>query len=332
MSEKSTLKDAGAGFHTTLTREIRPIRNWHEWLARWQEAETMEEMLGLLHVGFNASLERGAIWEKTYDKIDRLTFYFTIADGWADSYLLKISEDENKEYQVGYDQDGHVIRESLRKLRHQVARKAFDILCSTNFFRTELLDSENCRGYESRIKWEEMITSERLFPVIQNFFRAERGLFGDRIEIRNLSRWDDKRSHNEQQAVNFLLNLAKFVWEWREYEIPSWYTSEQKDEMKMRNVEMRSRLDSAKPWMVEVLAQLGRLDVLRKWILKLDEVCLTKLKEIALRNKLETYRQYSVIKDRPVATLDEACYVGSKAAWFLKEHETTKSKGCTCGV
>lgn len=34
--------------------------------------------------------------------------------------------------------------------------------------------------------------------------------------------------------------------------------------------------------------------------------------------------RHPVLNDRPVATLDEACYVGSMTAWFLEEYELRK--------
>jgi hypothetical protein len=73
--------------------------------------------------------------------------------------------------------------------------------------------------------------------------------------------------------------------------------------------------------MIEVLAQLDRLDILKKWLLELDAACLAKLKEIAFRNKLDKYERD---EERNVATLDEACYLGSKSAWLLKEYELKK--------
>jgi hypothetical protein len=74
--------------------------------------------------------------------------------------------------------------------------------------------------------------------------------------------------------------------------------------------------------MVEVLVALGRLEVLRKYLLELLEPdpCLAKLKEIALREHFSNHHNL-VREDRPVASLDEACYLGSEAAWLLKEYE-----------
>jgi hypothetical protein len=315
----NTKKDemAVVPIHTSLTREVRPDRNFCELIERcWQTATTLGDMEGVLHRGYQVSLGKSAYGEKEYDEIDRHTFYLTIADGWEDYDLLELPTDGNKEYTVGYDSCGNVIKKSPCGLRQQLARKAFDMLCLNFFKKVELL-VDGRHGKEFNKDWEGVIASERLFSIIQNFFRAEKGRSGE-VRIRNLSRRDDKRSHNEEQAVNFLVNLAKFIWGWKEYEIESW--SNNKKEEKKWNVEMRSRLDASKPWMVEVLIGLGRLFILRKWMLELDKACLDKIKEIALRSEFSEY-QGPVWEDRPVASLDEACYLDSGGAWFLKEHE-----------
>ena len=298
--------------HTLFTREIRPIYNWHEWLARWQAAEDLQSMEGLLHVGFTVSLEQRQYNEKKYGWVDRYLFYFTIADGWADDYLLELPSDGDTTYAFGRDSHGNMTWKRRCELRQQLARKAFDLLC-LNFFKTEL----EIHRDQSYGDWEEMIISEQLFPVIQNFFRIEKDRFSDGMRIRNLSRRDE-RSHNEQQAVSFLLSLAKFIWEEKE---PRGYRhGSDEDKPNKHFIETRARVDTAKPWMIEVLAKLDRLGVLRRWVLELDKTCLAKLKEIALRSELSKYR-HPVAKNRLAATLDEARYIGSKAAWFLAEHE-----------
>ena len=58
-----------------LEREIRPLRNWCEWLGCWQIVVSVEEMFGLLHCGFNVPLRRGEYGEAEYDEIDRFIFY-----------------------------------------------------------------------------------------------------------------------------------------------------------------------------------------------------------------------------------------------------------------
>ena len=315
-------EEKGPIIHNLLSREIRPIRNWHEFLERWQAATTLEEMLGLLHAGLSVPLERYQYGEKEYDRVDRVMFYFAIAGGWADNDLLKMPADGEGKCPFGRDERSNTIYKTASELRQVVALKAFNMLCM-NFFRAEF-EGGGRDGRWFGDFWEEEVASDRLFSTILIFFRAEEDRF-DRVRIRNLSRRSEP-SHNEELARNFLLNLARFIWGWREKEIHSYYKEDEKEAVKKRNTKTRARLDAAKPWMVEVLEQLDRFDLLREWALTLDKPCLAKLKEIAFRSELSQH-SHPVAKDRGVATLDEACYVGSPAAWFLKKRELKISEG-----
>jgi len=322
-NDESTLKKEDANFYQESLWEIRTIRNFCEWVSLWQKSETKEQKLGLLHVGFIVSLQRFSIFEKKYDEIDRLIPYFAIANGWDDDCLLELLEDGSKKYFVGYDKLGSRITKMPKELRQEVARKAFNMLCLNYFSKVELMVSGR-RGDEFARDWEEAITSERLFPVIQNFFMVQKGIL-NKIEIRNLSSGKERRSHNEQQAVEFLLNLARFIWGRKKLSEPYYPNKDEEKKYRKYLSELCVRIDLAKPWMIEILNYIDRLDVLQKWMLDLDETCLKKLKEIALRNELSEYdHSHFVKKSRPVANLDEACYVGSRAAWFLKEHELKK--------
>jgi hypothetical protein len=304
-------------FHTTLTREIRPDLSWHELIKSWQRAATLGDMLGILYRGFDVKMA-GSNWfdEPKYDDIDRLTFYFTIADGWNDERLLELPVDDGLKYYMGFDRHRGMVKDkSPAQLRQMLARKAFDVLCSSEFFKTELMSSENCRGKEYNEVWIETITSTRLFPVIQNFFRIN-----EQGKIRNLTWWNEKRPHSEIIAIDFLLNLAQFIFDWQERDTDFRYSNDEKKEIEKQDAEIRSRLDKSRPWMVEILSELDRLDILQKRIFKLDQESLKKLEEIAMRSKFSEYRS-PVLEDRLAITLNEACYLGSKTAWLLKEHE-----------
>lgn len=305
--------------HPLFTREIRPLRNWHEWLSRWDAAVSMEEMLGLLHVGFAVSLGRREHGEKEYHCIDRLIFYFSIADGWEDHALLKPPGENHWNFP---DYNSLYERGLLpSQLRQKIARKAFDTLCLA-FFK-EVFSEDRYSGDDFKDGWKKTIVSERLFPVIQNFFMAKKGLYGNSVVIRNLSRWQwEGRSHNERLAARFLLALARSIWDWGEPHEPYYSSDEQEEKFRKESAARRSRIDASKPWLVEVLSCLDKLDLLskREWLIELDKPCLAKLKEIALRKELLGARHH-VVESRLVATVDEALYAGSKAAMLLKEYE-----------
>lgn len=302
--------------HNLSTREVRPIHNWHEWLERWLKAVTLEEMIGLLHAGLTAPLEKIGYTEPEYNQSGRLSFYFSIADGWANEDSLRSSKDKDKEYDLGYDYSGCRILKTPSQLRQQVASKAFDMLC-INFFKKVSLS----KGHkESRSNWESLITSEKFFSMIQHFFRVEEHLFGG-IRIRNLSSRHNGRTHNEEQAINFLLGLTDFIWDWKQELPTSWSRDVDADREKIR--EKRRRLNAAKPWTIEVLSDLSKLEWLETRISKFDKPCLVKLEEIALDSKLRKY-EHPVSENRSVTTLDEARYLCSESAWLIEKHELYK--------
>ncbi len=294
---------------SAIAQTAPPIQNWKEWLVRLTWATSSQERESLLHIGFTVSLEPVGYREKRYGEADRIRTYLAIADGWADSNI-KLREEEPK-YVVDQDRNGNITRKTSSELRKQLACKAFNML-ALNFFNLELWDGDR----EFRWQWEKVILSEELFPVIRNFFRPEKEQFGNDMVIRNLSR-SREPSHNEERARNFLLNLAEFLWKWKE---PNYRYISADKEARQKYLEylaeMRSRIESAKPWMVEVLANLQRLDALEEFILELNGSCLAKLEEIALRAHLNQFR-HPVNESRRVLSVEEACYAGSKAAWLL---------------
>jgi hypothetical protein len=306
--------------HSLLLREIRPIRNWHEWLVLWKATENLEWMESLLHVGFSVSLERAENREPEYDETDRVSFYLTVADNWNDHFHFESFEDRGKMYRVADDSDGNSVRKVPADLRQQLARKAFYMLCQ-NFFKI-ILKGEGRYVDRCNEGWQRLVLSPKLFPVIQNFFRSEKKRFGSGQGICNLPYRDNQSSHGEQQVVTFLLNLAKFLWGLKP---DTCYYGSDKEEAEKKLAETLARVSEAKPWMIEVLVELDELDMLREWLLELDKACFAKLRDIALRSEL-VKRKHWVKEDRRVSTLDEACFAGSKAAWLLKEYLLKKEE------
>lgn len=73
--------------HPLLAKPYRCIRDWAEWLKMWDRAETVEELLGLLHVGFDVRWSDG---EKPYKKI---AFYLAVADSFTQPHHLGKTRD-----------------------------------------------------------------------------------------------------------------------------------------------------------------------------------------------------------------------------------------------
>jgi hypothetical protein len=311
--------------HEFFRMEVRPPRNWGEWLELAREARTLDQKLGLLHGAFNVELGRHDEYDceaheyKPYTHTERLEFFFGVADGWNDISSLDLTpkgarvREQEKTYFVGFERNPHFVRELRRtesEQRQVLARKAFDMLCA-NFFKTR----GNPGGGDG--EGVRTLVSIELFPVIRNFFRIKNDFWG--IGIRNLSGRADEFSHGEKHAVDFLLKLAEFLWGWQEESISSWECEERKTQKQTQNAAMRACIDSSKPWMVGVLARLGKFEVLEPYILELEAPCLARLKEIALSCEISTPAH--PFESRKVMSVDEACYAGSPVAWFLKRCE-----------
>ncbi len=305
------------GYHTLTSRPIcPPIASWAKFLERWNWAVNHQELLSLLHAGYSIPYGRTQWDEKEYESVDRHIFYLIIAYGWEDPGLLRRSDDGDGSYALGYDDQGRVMRKTSAQLRQELAVKAFTMLC-LNLFRNTSLYAERSR-VEFHSDWVGMILTDKFLPVLMNFFRVTTDAQG-RKEVCNLPR-AGTTSHPEVHAVDFLLTFTRFLWSWKEEHVDSWRSDEWKDEVTARNREIRARVNTAMPWMVEVLNQLDRLDILKEWTYSLNRPCLAKLREIALRAELQDHRHLVVNKDRRVADLEEACFAGSKAAWFLQRH------------
>jgi hypothetical protein len=304
------------GYHTLTSRPIcPPIPSWAKFLERWNWAVNHQELLSLLHAGYSIPYGKTQWDEREYEPVDRHIFYLRMADGWNDPWSLRRSDDGDGSYALGYDDQGRAIRKTPVQLRLELAVKAFTMLC-LNLFRNTSLYAERSR-VEFYSDWAGMILTDKFLPVLMNFLRVTTDSLG-RKEVCNLPR-AGTTSHPEVHAVEFLLNFARFLWGWREEIIESWRDDNWKSEVTARNRETRARVNTAMLWMVEVLNQLDRLDILKEWTHSLNRPCLAKLKEIALRAELQ-YHRHPVDKDRRVVDLDEACFAGSKAAWFLQRH------------
>lgn len=318
--KKDALHTVEIPFHLRFMHEVRPPKNWEEWLTVAVASKTYQQKLGLLHGIFEFDMGRGD-WDpnlgehggyREYGNADRLEVLFAIADGWNDHDAFRtrgVSSREEPVYMTGYDyKNSRRIQKSESELRQMLARKAFDLLC-LYFFR---MSEPSPHSDRERIEkdWLQRIVSSCIFPIVQQFFRVEVDMF-HRTSIRNLSYRNDQRSNNEKFAVEFLLKLPKILWQWE--------GGRTRDEEK--ETALRARVDVAKLWMLDVLSTLDELRLMeREWILGLDKPCLEKLIEIALQNEIN-HCGNPVRESRIVKSLDEACYVGSEAAWLLKQYE-----------
>lgn len=264
--------------------KIRIEASWDEFLGNCRKAETYGERLGLLHRGFDVPTH------SREEEIAKLSFYFFEAENWRNSFLHENTTDNGgMTYIAGYDEDGIAIKKSPADLRREIAKKAFDML-SLNLFKKIALKGIG--------HYHVVLFSEKLFPVIQSFFRIDEG-----GTIHNLRYSKSNRSHNENLAVDFLVAMAKVIW------------SEENEDAQFNQI--------AKPWAIEILTALNQLEVLHPWLFSLDKATLEKLQEIALRSRLEKYSA-PVTEDRLVNSVEEAFFLDSPAARFLIEYRIKK--------
>jgi len=304
--EKQGVEEKEEGLINPLRgREVRPDHNWYELMQLWESAKTVGEMESILHRGYRVTMSRYDREEKEYTEIDRHVFYLEIANGWADqSSLVKWEKYDTPT--SAYEKAGP---------RRDLAAKAFDTLC-LNFFNMELYEKHSS---DFNRRWEGILLFERLFSTIQKFFCVNVEVYSSYciVKVRNLTHSkEENRSHSEKQVVAFLLNLAKYLWAWEGPNL-SYDCVPNGPEKKKWITETYARVNATKPWMIEILSFLGKLDVLRNRMKPLDEACLAKLKEIALRSEIRSC-YHPVEKNRLVKTLDEAYLVGSPAASLLK--------------
>ena len=91
-------------FHFLFTKSLQIYENWRKWLEAWGETENVFQLISMLHDGFNVSMDMSQYGYDSngryrsdlpvYDGIDRLIFYFEVAEGWRDSNILHKPGDE----------------------------------------------------------------------------------------------------------------------------------------------------------------------------------------------------------------------------------------------
>jgi hypothetical protein len=247
--------------------------------------------------------------------------YLNIADrhcGDNDAFRIPEDRDENifgkpdVEYFDRRDEIGNKFYIKPSEIRRRIAKKAMKELI-INFFKKHLPEE----GKELNGNWAVGIVKAGLLADLQYFFRVEEKYDMWRMTNLMIGWWGS--SSDEKIVISFILNLAKFLWEWKALSPHSYWSEQEQSAYRKVNAEFQIALDQAKPWMIEVLAGLGKLDILSKYLLKLDEESLNKLKEIALRTKLDRHK-HPVNKDRLVEGIEEAVYSGSAAAALLTRH------------
>ncbi len=274
--------------------EFRPIRNWHEWLKLWGAAETIQQMVGLLHCGFDVSIYPHKHGEPAYLPSDRIVFYLDVADGWNSMHY---HGSDGPKFDMGTDTNGNAIFRSSGELKLLVAQKAYDILCA-EFFSLRW----NRIRMHSRIYGglEEVFASDRLSTRLLDFFRIEKAS-GPYVKIHNYRGHRAHQEHSDKIVLDFLTAVAKLAWE---------------ENGGSRSPARQLKCDQMRPWSIEVLDCLGELESLRDKLTTMGDVSVAKLREVAMRARF-----YRMGEQTPVSSIPEAVLAGSTAARLLTERD-----------
>lgn len=275
--------------HPLLLGEISYIHKWKEWRKLWEATPLAEFRHSLLHFGFGVLTEYPEEW------VERTCLYLEVADGHKDPWNFKKSEERD-------DYNFHTAlsdqRMTLAGVRQTIARKAFTVV-SQNFFKN------SAKLVHEKPSWVDAVVIPEVLEKVLWFFRLS-----DRGRISNLGLEDGEDIYSKT-ARRFLLDLCEFSWRFDYFGNLGNYRIEEYGRIREIFRSYRSRL-------IEVLYGLGRLDRLLRFGCELDELCLTKLEELATSRVVSfpSASSYSSEHRRP-KTLEEACFGLSPAAEVL---------------
>lgn len=263
--------------HPLVERKLKGIENWTEWKQLWEAATHAEQLHGLLHVGFDVDI-------RTYHELnERVRFYLAVADGHSAIYSqsLRREDDPTDPHKKERSTFGVLNRSDLRQ---KVARKAFKMLC-LNFFRLPDKDGEVP-------SWQNAIRDAETLRAILDFFLQEPDFAVSEKPLSNIDR--DLDSHLTEIICEKLLRLVKEGW------------LDGRD----RGPETCEHFRRARPQFVEILARLGKLDLLLQKEYEPDDACMAMLETIAMNPRFMPIW-------RAPDSIDVAVAFGSKAAQTL---------------
>jgi hypothetical protein len=177
--------------HVLLEREIESLVEarrygycgWERWKELFFKAETKEELIGLLHFGFDVASSRE-------EQVECVCLYLEVADGFR-SFASVIPRESNH----WRDPDGS----PYVKSRQEIAQKARKMLCD-KFFKT--VEDKNYL-----FSWVPLIVERAVFEKLIWFFR-ERSYFGNLPDCNPLG----KENHQDEICRAFLQEFIRFVW------------------------------------------------------------------------------------------------------------------------
>jgi hypothetical protein len=278
--------------HPLMQREWTYIRDYGEWCALVDKAEYVEQLYGLLHIGFKVSA--------SYDEArERIIRYLEYADGHLGVDTFQTPEERQRARYSGPHSTPLGIGWPSGTL-HVVAQKAFKILCRDFFGNPERKDYQ-IPGVNYRPSWDQEILYRPVLEKVLWFLRLDESPIRTR-RLRNLKGYSDYErevgKHYLKVGENFAYDLAQYIFR-RSDECSDAY---------------RELLNEFKPAAVDILYSLGKLDILLHddYPSRMDQRCLLRMQELAMREQIYTGGDL-----RAVESLGEACLAESQAAKIL---------------
>jgi len=219
--------DEGPKQHVLVTKMVWPENNFEAWKARWDKAEVITDLMGLLH-GLGSS-DGDPIWTASGGIVEAVLFLLDLADGY--------------ESKSGFSQPKEAA--SFDDVRHALAVKAFKVLANRLFGPVK----KDCN--RNWYPWWWILSNEKILDKIEWFFRSESYYW--RPILRNITRPESMtKLQNELALVTiFLDSLARLGWNYQRMC--------QVDELNFDG-SINTTLVKRRPFFLLVLEWLGKLN------------------------------------------------------------------------
>ena len=211
------------------------IQTLHSWFTAWEAAQSPDEQLQLLHVGFDMPFKRYA-QEAEYMILRLIRHYLTVADQYCEPHSLR---KENEHDIPMFDRSPP--QSAAFKARAQVAKKAFEIL-ATHYFKP---DKDEDR-FSSSAPWR-----FRILDDAKDHFETLRHVlwFFERNMNNEWKSSEERVSHANQLAQAFVIGVISYFWD---------YKPARAHEHPLTIVQA----NTLRPQMVIILAMMGKAELL----------------------------------------------------------------------
>lgn len=167
--------------HPLFSKRFSRLSSWRRWQERWDAVETVEEAVGLLHVGFDVPVEH---W---HENEARISLYLKTADGFREPDFFETVDDCTAKCSS--------FSERPSTMAGEVALKAWRVLCDGVF--------KNRQEEREEPSWLLLIKEPMIFKEIIWFFSVG--------SCRNLP-WLGSKDYHSEVARQFLKDMIGLVW------------------------------------------------------------------------------------------------------------------------